>query len=389
MYMFDRFDLVSTNQYQKISQRCESILKMGESVCIIFPYLSDRQFRIKQYIDSFKEDNIIPIAINPEVQLIDDFEEFKHLINQQLPIEIKKENLEESLIDKKITVVLMITNGELLLKPENESIMDILQNISLSFLNVKILTTFEVNIFKAVPEFKKYSLLFQNIVYYPLYKDEDVMIFIDYLCKKWEIKMPQPVRKTITYNSGGFFWLIKEACRIYRDTGDWSTESQSWQLRLNSIFKSLSEKEKIIIEACPNLKSFENDLDLDHLKKIGLIRENNLVAVPELIKVISNNKNREKIFEIDNEEIMLRGVSLLRMLSATEYLLLKYFITRPNVAITRDEIAKILWPIKTEDNYSQWAIDQAVKRLRDRLVSLRLSPSIVKSIRGVGYEFRA
>jgi len=388
MYMFDRFDLVSTDQYQKTSQRCESILKMGESVCIIFPYLSDRQFRIKQYIDSFKGDLIIPISINPEIQLIDDFEEFKNLVNQHLPTEIKKENLEESLMDKKINLVLMITNGEFLLKPENESIMDILQNISLSFLNIKILITFETNIFKVIPEFKKYSLLFQNIIYYPLYKDEDVMIFIDYLCQKWKMKMPQPMRKTITYNSGGFFWLIKEACRIYRDTGEWSVKSPSWQLRLNSIFKSLSEKEKNIIEACPNLKSFENDLDLDHLKKIGLIKENNLVAVPELTKIIINNKSKEKIFEIDNDEVMLKGVSLSRILSTTEYLLLKYFITRPNVAITRDEIAKILWPIKTEDNYSQWAIDQAVKRLRDRLVSLRLSPAIIKSIRGIGYEFR-
>lgn len=386
--MFDRLELVTTNQYKEISQKWESILKVGESVCVVFPYLSDRQFRIKQYVDSLNDKFLLPVLINPELQSVDDIEELKNLINDQLPKEFKKNNLEKSL-QRKTILVLVVIEGELLIKPKNEFMMGMLQGISLSFLNVKLLTAFESDVFKTVPDFKKYNLLFQNIIYYPLYKDEDIMIFIDYLCKKWGMKMPQPVRKSIVYNAGGFFWLAKEACRIYRNTGFWSAESNSFKFRLNSIFKSLSEEEKNIITSCPNLKSFENSESLKHLKKIGLIRENNLVAVPELTKIIIDNKPTEKLFELDNQDIILKGVSLLRILSSTEYVLLKYFITKPNIVISRDEIAKILWPAETEEKYSQWAIDQAIKRLRDRLVSLRLSPTIIKSIRGVGYEFRA
>ena len=71
-----------------------------------------------------------------------------------------------------------------------------------------------------------------------------------------------------------------------------------------------------------------------------------------------------------------------------KYSLLKLFISRPNAPIDRDTISKIIWPTNTEQYYSQWAIDQAIKRLRDRLVSLRLPPTVISSVRGVGYEYR-
>lgn len=386
--MSDRFDPVKTNQYLKISQQWTSFLKMKESVCVIFPYLSDRQFRIKQYVDSLENSELFPIIISPVLQTIDEPEDLKNLINQQLPNNLKKDTLEKSLLNQKITIVLVITEGELLIKPEYEFLLDIFQDISLSFQNIKVLIAFDSDIFRIIPNFSKYNLLFQNIIYYHLYSDNDIMFFIEYLCQKWQMKMPQPIRKSITYNSGGFFWLAKEACRVYRNTNTWSPDSPSFQFRLNSIIKALSLTEKEIISACPYLKGFESSDELKHLKKISLIKKDNSVSVPKLASLIIKNKEKNKIFEIENGEITLKGFPLSRILSVTEYTLLKHFVSKPNNAITRDEISKILWPKNPEENYSEWAIDQAVKRLRDRLVSLKLSPTIIKSIRGIGYEFR-
>ena len=377
--MSDKLNLVITDQYQRISHQWNSCLKMGESIALIFPYLSDKQFRIQQYLDSLDRTNFSSVIFNPSSQPVDELSDLENLINQQLP--------DFNQNPKKI-IILSISEGELLLHPGREIIFDLLQKLCLKYLNIKTLIAFDNNIFKSVSDYYKYNLLFQNIIYYPLYSSSDIMVFIDYLCKKWELKMPQPVRKSITYHSGGFYWLTKEACRLYRDNNKWSPSDPSFLYRLNCLYNTLTLEEKDILSNCPRLKKFEKSIDLEHLKKIGLINQDNLISVPELSKLIIQHHNKQKIFSVTEEGISLNGFSLSNVLSATEYALLKFFISKPNIPITRDEIAKIMWPLHTEDSYSQWAIDQAIKRLRDRLVLLKLSPFIIKSVRGVGYEFK-
>lgn len=389
LIVLDRFSLITTNQYLDASKRWSITLGRGESVCIIFSYLSDRQIRIKQFIDSIDKNKILPIVIDLSLRSVDEFEDLKSSLNQLLPEKIRKDTFNNSLKNRKEVVALVVGDGESLLRPENDHILEMLQRLMLEQENLVMLSAFEMDIFNKHINISKYDLIFQNILYYPLYNDEAVMDFVEFLFKLWQAKIPQPVRKSITYNSGGSFWLAKEACRIYRENGEWSKDSPTFQYRINSIVKSLSEDEKNIINACPHLNSYKDFEDFKHLRKIGLIDADNTVRIPEVGRIINEKVESIKSFEIDKEEILLKGISMSGVLSNTEYSLLKFLVQNPNRAVSRDEIAKILWPSDTENRYSEWAIDQAVKRLRDRLVSLRLSPSVIKSVRGVGYEFRA
>jgi hypothetical protein len=50
--------------------------------------------------------------------------------------------------------------------------------------------------------------------------------------------------------------------------------------------------------------------------------------------------------------------------SAQDLLLKSFFEKRPNILITRDEVAKELWGEEWEDKYSDWAMDQAIYSLR-------------------------
>ena len=50
--------------------------------------------------------------------------------------------------------------------------------------------------------------------------------------------------------------------------------------------------------------------------------------------------------------------------SAQDLLLKSFFEKRPNILITRDEVAKELWGENWEDKYSDWAMDQAIYSLR-------------------------
>lgn len=50
--------------------------------------------------------------------------------------------------------------------------------------------------------------------------------------------------------------------------------------------------------------------------------------------------------------------------SAQDLLLKSFFEKRPNILVTRDEVAKELWGEDWEDKYSDWALDQAMYSLR-------------------------
>lgn len=390
LIMLDTETLVLTDQYKKESQRWNSILELQECLCVIFPYLSDRQFRISQFIESQKNSSLYFINLNSAFLALDEENDLIKYILKQIPNEFRKDSLEESLDKLGKTLVLTISDGEMLFKPELRMVLSMLQNIAVTNRKIKTLIAFESNIFKTIPDFNRYNLIFQNILFYPLYNSEDMMFFVDYLCKKWQMKMSQPIRKSIVYNAGGSFWLTKGSCRSYRDNNEWSVDDRIFKFRLESIFTSLSDEEKVIIASCPHLKQFEENKDLIFLKKTGLIKEDNSLAIPELWKLIEKSgESKIDFFQSKENDITYKGISLFGVLSTTEFFLLKFFLKKQNIAISRDEIAKVIWSNDAENRYSQWAIDQAIKRLRDRLISLGLPANIIRSVRGIGYEFRA
>lgn len=386
--MLETEGLVITSQYQREVKRWDAVLKLKECLCVLFPYLSDRQFRISQYLESNDDKSLLFINLNSAFLALDEENDLKKYIQKQICPEFTG-NFDECLERCNKTIVLTISDGEMLLKPEEKLVLPMLQNLTLSYRKIKTFIAFESNIFKKIPDFNRYNLVFQNILYYPLYNEADMMFFVEYLCKKWQMKMPQPVRKSIVYNSGGSFWLTKAACRSYRENGEWSIEDKMFQFRLESIFETLSDEEKVIIGSCPHLSQFEDNKDLFFLKKIGLIKEDHNLAIPELRKFAEKiNQSKLDYFQSRENDITYKGISLFGVLSTTEFFLLKHFLKKQNTPISRDEIAQVIWSKNMEENYSEWAIDQAIKRLRDRLISLGLPANIIRSVRGIGYELR-
>lgn len=383
-------ELVTTERYQKAQTQWTSLLEMEENVAVIFPYLSDRQFRVFQWFQQLDNDVFYPVLLNFSARSFDEFADLEQHLNSLLPKEWQKNTLKESLIHADKKLVLVTIDGESLTQPQNERMLAFLQTVLLTHSGkVVSLTTFELDVYQTIPAINDYNKLFQNILYYPLYSDQDMSLFIKYLCLKWQLKMPSPIRKSIIKACGGSFWIAKEACRTYRDSNVWNQEVKSIQFRIASIAKALTAQEVTVLNALPHTTMYEESPEYQHLVNIGLIYEKNKLRIPLLRPYLRKLSQPSKPLELNNNEIFLRGVSLSHVLSQTEYAILRLFLTQPNTPLDRDTIAKIMWPNNTEDSYSQWAIDQAVKRLRDRLVSLQLPPTIISSVRGVGYEYRA
>lgn len=87
-------------------------------------------------------------------------------------------------------------------------------------------------------------------------------------------------------------------------------------------------------------------------------------------------------------ELLINGFPPKEKIGLQEYHLLTAFLKKPNAVLSRDEIAEVLWDKEADDKYSDWAIDQIVSQLRNKLGRLGVTTNKLQTIRGRGYRWR-
>lgn len=114
----------------------------------------------------------------------------------------------------------------------------------------------------------------------------------------------------------------------------------------------------------------------------------------ELISRIKNQLRRYKkspsIFKISNIKVDAIKGSVLKndkeiILSALEYRLLLVFINHQGEIMTRNRLLEEIWDVSGEfvnDN----TLTVYIKRLREKIEDNPTNPTIIKTIRGIGYK---
>jgi hypothetical protein len=388
--------LVVTKQYLDAENKWVQILGSGESLSILFPPVSDCQRRISQFITEhnneflFLEVNPLDLATEELIDL-----EKSLLIQVRLMSEFKKFQSFESLIhhlDKnKRHLVITCPLADFLFTQKGKHYLSLIQKIIFEYTpTLTCFLAFETDIIHpdSAELVRNYHMLFQHIDYYPLYSSTDTSTFINYLCLKWEIKMKTKVKQEIIEKCGGYFWLVKEALRQIRDTGSWDINSESFQYRLQTIAQSLKESEYITIAKILSKNRGFDDVQLHsrkYLQKIRLLDNKSNLTVP-LLKdtIIKLGASKRKLILIKNE-IFLNQVPVSNFFSRKEFRIIKLLLSREGETVTRDEIADVIWLMDVKEKYSEWAIDQLVKRLRNRLSELLIPKTVIRSVRGKGY----
>lgn len=370
------YNFVTTKQYSEHSQKWLKWLNCNESVAVIFPYLNDRPLRFQQFISQLNDQkDINPIIFDPNIDYLDEFGDLEDFLTaREVPGKIS---------------LMVICNADSLFLPQNLKYFDLIQRYrSQNLANFNLFMTFESNVNTKISNFYSYNLLFQNVDYYPLYSDQDLSEFLTYLASKWDFTLTPKLSKQLLYTCSGSFWLAKEAMRIIRDVGDFDPAGSTFISRINSLSGSFNTNEQTILLHAPKLTKYSSSPDYLHLLKTGFITSDQNLRIALLQAPLQHLFNTKHRLQVIDNDIYLDSTNVTHILSKNENSILKGLMQKPNTAFTRDEIATLLWPTDTEEHYSAWAIDQAAKRLRDKLVKLGLPPSAINSIRGVGYEYK-
>lgn len=404
--MAQYFPPVTTIQYQEEREKWLTEVARGDNVAILFFPKTDRFRRMNQLLEDKlflkqffgKTTRYLFQVSDFNVSLVEDRYDMQEHIARQLNLSnltSTPQTFDQWMMyfnSYTIRLVLILFEGEKYLKEENKHILSILYTLTTEFSPMlSCMSFYEVDITHPtfLPIVFSAKDLFENIFWYPLYSDDDILVFIKYLQKKWNMRIDSKTEQKIITACGGHLWLVKESVRELLNTGSWSIEEEGMRFRVDSIYHSLlNSEQKTLRSVITNAKRFTQEElhSKTYLEKMSLLREG-ACAMGLLHRYIVQHEHNSADLILTDGSISLNQVPLEGFFSRKEYRVLKALLERKGQVVSRNDIASFIWPTKTEEHYSDWAIDQLFARLRRRLIELTLSPQIIQAVRGKGYRF--
>lgn len=374
-----RYNYFVPSRYQEFVQRCLKVIKSGEPALFFFAPKTDRIWRIDQFIQD-NSDSYVYVKVTLIPEETESIEDVEFHIKRQIPKGNKKD------------VVVFITNAELCMHEKNYSLIEAMARLSEKDPKYKMLLFFEDDITApSIANRFTFTSLFSNIVFYPLYDREDTKTFINYLCEKWDFKPADIVKDKLAKESGGHLWLIKTPIRMLRDglvdSFDEMINSEQLRFRLEQITHCFSELEQNVLYKLikkEKLETIEEKHAYNYLKTMNVINDEGEIGIGMLAKYLKENLPKINI-EISESKLMLNAINVESHFSKKEKRTLKVLLENQNRVVTRDQIAKAIWPLDTEEQYSDWAVDRIIARLRNKLETLGMSKEMVKTLRNKGY----
>ena len=276
----------------------------------------------------------------------------------------------------------LITNADSLFE-EKQSFLAFFNNLVKKNSKFSLIFFFQHNITYPwnMKVLSSYQYLFQNIYFYPKYEKDDLKQFLIYLGNKFKNKIPTNTKNLILSHCGGNLWLIKEAVRYYVKTKDIKNifDHQEMIFRLKVIYDELEEQEKRVFKKL--IKQEANFTD-DEKLVIDYLNKTNYIS-PLLKKFVSQKLAYENFLSLNQNNIILNSIPIDYFFSRSERKGLRYLLSFSNKLITRDELAKTLW--SGNDDYTDWALDQFIKRLRNKLIKLGLDRQLIKTKKNQGF----
>lgn len=195
-------------------------------------------------------------------------------------------------------------------------------------------------------------------------------------------KLPKSVVRKIVSLCGGQMWLLKHALREYFSNPKLDlnklADLPGTKFRLKLIAQAHSA-----IEITTMVGRQVDASTYNHLEKLGLMKKGRC-TVPLLHNYLQKTIHPNRLV-LKNDEIYCNEINLKHSFTPQESVVLRLFIKNRGCKVTRDDIADALWGDNTEEQYSVWAIEQLIKRLRVKLTEVGLHDSYIKTFRKTGY----
>ncbi len=346
-----------------------NVVKRNENAIIVYPPIFDRKRRAFPIIEQNK-DKFLLIPLNLSENCIEDKIEWEKFISQQ--------NLKSSLKSKAI----IIMDGEELFTLKS-NLLNTLADFYIKNQDISIIILSEVYPYKNIP-----PALLQNIIFQPLYDLPDVEVFIHYLEVKFSIKVTFEMKRKLWQKCGGNIWLIKEAIRFLSSKNDIDPFVQEGiRIKLSKVYENFSENEKKVLAqiASGQIPVFVEEFNV--LTKLRIIKDKK-ISYGLLNDYVKSLLIKQNCLLLRNNDIYFGNAKVDDFFTTKEQRALKLLLQKSNSIVTREELAKAYWG-KDDVEFTDWALDQAVKRIRKKINKLGLPKEYLHTEKGKGYYVRS
>ncbi|MEK9143227.1 MAG: helix-turn-helix domain-containing protein [Patescibacteria group bacterium] len=212
--------------------------------------------------------------------------------------------------------------------------------------------------------------LFQNVIRPPYYTEREALHLIDYWLSRWNWQLPKNSRDWIAHEAGGILLLakaatrvaVKEHIKVLRDLERQIPDHPDFTVQIRFFLSRLTERQQSILESIANDHRVENESEMKHLEAMGCI-----IQTTNGFRIKSTFVTNFLHKPIKSAKRFLSSLEKTKIFSEREKLLLFKLAEFRGKTLSRDRLAHILWGDDYLDKFSDWALDQAVSRLRRKL----------------------
>lgn len=361
-----------------------SVIKRHECASILCLPRSDRHYRVTQFLKEYSEKisdthcvviSLCALVTEVEAELVQTLDKLHN--------------------SKKSRTIFFILDGEWLLTA-GPHIITVLQRYVLDTdRSTSFFVFFERNIL--VPEYEKLFVncpsFLQNVMYHTLYSKDEIVHFVYHLAQLYACSIKKEFVENIYTYCGGYIWLTTEAVRHLHTTGKLSFDHDEMTFRLQSVWSGFTSQEQSVLSHVVQSEMTKNTPSVaqSYFTNMQLLEEKDdriRITVPILYDFIRKKTQEERCLRVAEDGQLWAGYTLVSPLfSMRERAILSALLKTKGTVVLRDTIARFLWGDGWEDTYSDWAIDQAMGRLRRKMASLGIGKDVLRAKKGKGFIF--
>lgn len=373
--------------------RWAKIINNNECGSIVHLSKRDQLYRIKQIQNNQKilkrylreSDTTTMLYLDITTEAIED------------KIDLETYLTQNGILFSKKKIILFVLDADRLLD-EKSYLLSVINSLYQRVPKISILYLFQKNIMlpRYTAKYSSFGTLYQNIKIFPLFNPEDCRYFFKQLEQRFQATYPSYIIDQIVHHCGGYFWLIKQAARHYAEYHDNKTLfiNKGMKFRLQILYDEFHEEEKQVLQKIV-MKDYvfnkNEKLIIEYFLKTRHLIKTKLrytLTIPLLDKYIGEQLEKKILFTInEREELILNQAIIDSLFSKREKRVLKCFLKNPKKILSRELIAQTIWQQSYEQEYTDWALDQFIKRLRMKLTKLGLYPQLITTKKNQGYIF--
>lgn len=338
-------------------------LDRGENALILAAPRMDRSYRIPEFVHFLgnRYDILVASLLTEKIEDIDDWNRF--IVGR--PRGNHKKHC------------YLIPDAELLFQDRKQ----LLAGLASQYVQTKI----PFLLFSETYPYEKLPQVFaQNRIFHALYNAEDVTRFISYLEEKFSVRVPASLRNRIVERSGGHLWLVKEVVRhvAFHKTGDPCDHDDLWW-RVSEVYREFAPREQEVMNDIVLQKSVQDSEPYIYLEKIGVVQDGRITIglLEDYIK--SQLRQKTQVF-VKNGSVFVGHVPIDSVLSKNEKQALISILSGFGKMVSRETVGKAIWGDNGE--FTDWALDQLVRRLRRKLVMFGVPQDFIRTVKGKGYH---